>query len=99
MTKISPHPPLSPWRLCRNDQEPYSCHSEPFAMCHPERSEGSRFLAQGKLREESDTKCHPERSEGSHEFLRFAQDMLQLTPQNDITTQSRGGKGKSEGAV
>jgi hypothetical protein len=22
-------------------------------MCHPERSEGSRFLAQGKLREES----------------------------------------------
>jgi len=74
MTKISPHPPLSPWRLCRNDQEPYSCHSEPFAMCHPERSEGSRFLAQGKLREESDTKCHPSM------FLRFAQDMLPCLP-------------------
>ena len=59
-------------------------------MCHPERSEGSRFLAQGKLREESDTKCHPERSEESHEFLRFAQDMLRLTPQNDIVTQSPG---------
>jgi len=25
--------------------------------------------------------------------------MLRLTPQNDITTQSRGGEGKSEGAV
>jgi len=37
-------------------------------------------LAQGKLREESDTKCHPERSEGSHEFLRFAQDMLPCLP-------------------
>jgi hypothetical protein len=62
-------------------------------MCHPERSEGSRFLAQGKLREESDTKCHPERSEGSHEFLRFAQDILRLTPQNDIMTQSPRGRG------
>jgi hypothetical protein len=28
------------------------CHSEPFA-CHSERSEESRFWAQGKLREES----------------------------------------------
>jgi len=51
-------------------------------MCHPERSEGSRFLAQGKL------------SEGSHEFLRFAQDMLRLTPQNDIVTQSLDGGGE-----
>src|SRR2546427_8191489 len=31
-----------------------SCHPEPFA-CHPEQSEGSRFLAQGTLREGS---CH-----------------------------------------
>jgi len=30
---------------------------------------------------------HPERSEGSHWFLRFAQDKLRLTPQNDITIQ------------
>jgi hypothetical protein len=30
-----------PGRLCRNDQEPYSCHSEPFAMYHPEPVEGS----------------------------------------------------------
>ncbi|MGH9357943.1 MAG: hypothetical protein ACRD1O_02075 [Terriglobia bacterium] len=29
-----------------------ACHSEPFA-CHPERSEGSPYFAQGKLREES----------------------------------------------
>ena len=28
-------------------------HSEPFAPCHSERSEESRYLAQGKLREES----------------------------------------------
>ena len=54
-------------------------------MCHPDpertEGEGSRFLAQGKLREES------------HEFLRFAQDMLRLTPQNDIVTQSLDGGG------
>ena len=33
------------------------CLSEPFAICHPDpertEGEGSRFLAQGKLREES----------------------------------------------
>jgi hypothetical protein len=29
-------------------------------VCHSERSEESLPLAQGKLREESDTKCHPE---------------------------------------
>ncbi len=28
------------------------CHPEPFA-CHPERSEGSRYFAQGKLSEGS----------------------------------------------
>ena len=54
-------------------------------------------MAQGKLREESDTKCHPERSEGSHEFLRFAQDMLRLTSQNDIVTQPLRGEGGGEG--
>src|SRR3989304_465658 len=27
-----------------------SCHCEPFAFCHSERSEESRLLAQGKLR-------------------------------------------------
>jgi len=33
--------------------EPFAyCHSEPFA-CHSERSEGSGFLAQDKLREVS----------------------------------------------
>jgi len=52
--------------------EPFAyCHSEPFA-CHSERSEGSGFLAQDKLREVS------------HQFLRHAQDKLRLTPQNDI---------------
>ena len=66
-------------------------------MCHFERSEGFRFLAQGKLREESDTKCHPERSEDSHEFLRFAQDMLRLTPQNDIVTRLSRGEGEGGG--
>src|SRR4030042_3586775 len=29
------------------------CHSEPFAHCHSERSEESDFMAQDKLREES----------------------------------------------
>ena len=57
------------------------------------RSEGSRFLSQGKLREEPDMKCHPEQSEGSDWFLRSAQDKLRLTPQNDIATESLKGKG------
>jgi hypothetical protein len=39
-------------------------------------------------------KCHPERSEGSPEFLRYAQDRLRLTPQNDIVTQSPQGRGR-----
>jgi hypothetical protein len=30
-----------------------ACLSEPFDICHPERSEGSWFLAQDQLREES----------------------------------------------
>ena len=49
------------------------CHSESIRFAQDKFHEGSRFLAQGKLREESDTKCHPERSEGSAELLRFAQ--------------------------
>jgi hypothetical protein len=65
--------------------------TEPFA-CHSERSEESLRLAQGKLREESDTEGNPERSEGSRKFLRFAQDRLRLMPQNDITTQSLVGE-------
>ena len=32
---------------------PSLCHSEPFALCHSERSEESYPFAQGRLREES----------------------------------------------
>ena len=73
------------------------CHSEPFGMCHPDpewsEGEGSRFLAQGKLRE-----ACTERSEVTQQILHFVQDdtscqILRLTPQNDIVTQSPGGRG------
>jgi hypothetical protein len=36
-----------------SSQKVPNCHPEPFASCHPERSEGSRFSAQDKLREGS----------------------------------------------
>jgi hypothetical protein len=52
-------------------------------MCHPERSEGSRFLAQGKLREESHRVNKLENRDSSLPAGRQG-----LTPQNDITTQS-----------
>ena len=61
------------------------CHPESIRFAQDKFHEGSRFLAQGKLRE------------GSHEFLRFAQDMLRLTPQNDIVTQPLRGEGGGEG--
>jgi hypothetical protein len=41
-------------------------------------------------------KCHPERSEGSHKFLRYAQDKLRFTPQNDITTHPPLGGGRED---
>jgi hypothetical protein len=63
-----------------------NCHSEPFA-CHSELREESLPSAQDKLREES------------HKFLRYAQDKLRLTPQNDITTQSLTGEGGGEGEM
>ena len=34
------------------------CHCEPFTFCHSERSEESRFFAQGKLREPISRDCH-----------------------------------------
>ena len=38
----------------RKSEEPFALHhSEPFARRHPERSEGSQFGLQGRLREES----------------------------------------------
>jgi len=53
-------------------------------MCHPsERSEGSRFLAQGKLREESHRTNKLENRDSS-----LPAGGQGLTPQNDITTQS-----------
>ena len=55
------------------------CHSEPFAVCHPERSEGYQFLAQGKLREESHRINTLENRDSSANAL---------TPHNDITKQS-----------
>jgi hypothetical protein len=63
-------------------------------MCHPERSEGSRFSAQGKLRE-----ACPEHGEGTYEILHFVQDdtlcqILRLAPQNDIVTQPLDGGGE-----
>ena len=61
-------------------------------MCHPERSEGSRFLAQGKLREESH---RVNKLENKDSFLPAGRQGL--TPQNDITTQSDRGEDKGEG--
>jgi len=37
-------------------KEQIECRSESFARCHSEQSEESDFMAQDKLREESDTK-------------------------------------------
>ena len=58
-------------------------------MCHPERSKGSRFLAQGKLREESHRVNKLKNRDSS-----LPAGGQGLTPQNDITTQSPGGEGK-----
>ena len=57
-------------------------------MCHPERSEGSRFLAQGKLREESHRVNKLENRDSSLPAGRQG-----LTPQNDIVTQFLEGEG------
>ena len=57
-------------------------------MCHPERSEGSRFLAQGKLREESHGVNKLENRDSS-----LPAGGQGLTPQNDIVTQSLEGEG------
>ena len=51
-------------------------------MCHPERSEGSRFLAQGKLREGSHRINKIENRDSSLPAGRQG-----LTPQNDILEQ------------
>ncbi len=49
--------------------------TEPFAMCHSERSEESRCSPQDKLREESHGAC-------------YKTEILRLGPQNDISTKS-----------
>jgi hypothetical protein len=59
------------------------CHPEPIRFAQDKLREGSRFSAQGKLRE-----ACPEHSEGTHEILHFVQDetlyqILRLTRQND----------------
>src|SRR4030067_2354740 len=51
------------------------CHSEPYAMRHPERSEGSRFW----LRVNS--------VKNLTKSMRYKTEILRLEPQNDITTQ------------
>ena len=53
-------------------------------FCHSERSEESYSFAQGRLREESDTKCHPEQSEGSYLVPSLTlRTSFGLCPQND----------------
>ncbi len=53
------------------------CHPEPFAICHPEQSEGSRFLSQGWLREGSkslDSSASPQ-----NDILHFSPCTLQFS--------------------
>jgi hypothetical protein len=50
------------------------------SRCHSERSEESRFFAQGRLREES------------HRINELKMEILRLTPQNDIIRELRPGE-------
>ena len=70
--RLLPLPFSTPSGDCVTIREMPCLSSWTLRPCHPDpewsEGEGSRFLAQGKLRE------------GSHEFLRFDQDMLPCLP-------------------